>query len=163
MATRLAKHDTAIVDSGASGWYFTPDAPVSNVNKTAATIRVGTETGQAQTSHASCKLPLPDLPPGLFGHIMSRFTHNLFGITNICDKDWKVLFKKTRLLSITATISRFWRDGEKLTVPDCGVYHSGRIYGRIFTTLRPDMKTPRLILKKKKPLLNNLAHMNCHT
>ena len=47
MATKLAKQDTAIVDSGASGWYFTPDAPVFNVNKTAATIRAGTETGQA--------------------------------------------------------------------------------------------------------------------
>ena len=53
MATKLAKQDTAIVDSGASGWYFTPGAPVSNVNKTAATIRVGTATGQAQTSEAS--------------------------------------------------------------------------------------------------------------
>ena len=30
--------DIAIVDSGASGWYFTPDAPVSNVNPHAAKI-----------------------------------------------------------------------------------------------------------------------------
>ena len=91
MATKLANQDTAFVDSGASGRFFTPDAPVSNVNKTAATIRVGTATGQAQTSEASCELPLPDLPPGLFGNIMSGFTHNLFGIGNICDKDCKVL------------------------------------------------------------------------
>ena len=54
MSTKLAKQDTAIVDSGASGWYFKPDAPVSNVNKTAATIHFGTETVQAQTSEASC-------------------------------------------------------------------------------------------------------------
>ena len=94
MATKLAKQDTAIVDSGAIGWYFTPGAPVSNVNKTAATIRVGKATGQAQTSEASCKLPLPDLPPGLFGHIMPGFTHNLLGIGNLCDKDCKVLFTK---------------------------------------------------------------------
>ena len=46
MATKLAKQDTAIVDLGASGWYFIPDAPVSNVNKTAATIHGGTATGQ---------------------------------------------------------------------------------------------------------------------
>ena len=94
MSTKLARQDTAIVDSGASGWYFTPGAPVSNVNKTAATIRVGTATGQAKTSEVSCKLPLPDLSPGLFGHIMSGFTHNLFGIGNLCDKYCKVIFTK---------------------------------------------------------------------
>ena len=77
MATKLAKQDTAIVDLGAIWWYFTPGAPVSNVNKTAATIRVGTATGQAQTFEESCGLPLPDLSPGLFGHIIPGFTHNL--------------------------------------------------------------------------------------
>ena len=87
MATKLAKQGTDIVDSGASGWYVTPGAPVSNVNNAAATIRVGTAMGQAQTSEASCELPLPDLPPGLFGHIMHGFTHNLLGIGNIFDKD----------------------------------------------------------------------------
>ena len=94
MTTKLSKQDTAIVGSGASGWYFTPNALVFNVNKTAAKIPVGTTTGQAQTSEASCELPLPDLPPGLFGHIISGFTHNLFGIGNICDKYCKVLFTK---------------------------------------------------------------------
>ena len=94
MATKLTKQDTAIVDSGASGWYFTPDAPVFNVHKTAATICVSTATGQAQESGASCELPLTDLPPGLFGHVISGFKHNLLGIGNLCDKDCKVLFTK---------------------------------------------------------------------
>ena len=94
MATKLAKQDTSIVDSGAIRWYFTPGAPVSNVHKTAATIRIGMTTGQAQTSEASCELPLPDLPPGLFGHIMPGFTHNIFSIGNLCDKYCKVLFTK---------------------------------------------------------------------
>ena len=48
MATKLAKQDTAIVDSGVIGWYFTPDAPVSNANKTTVTIRVGMATVQAK-------------------------------------------------------------------------------------------------------------------
>ena len=67
MATKLAKQYTTIVDSKASGWYFTPDALVSNVNKTVAKIRVSTAKGQAQESEASYELPLPNLPPGLFG------------------------------------------------------------------------------------------------
>ena len=113
MSTKPAKQDTAIVDSGASGWYFTPDAPVSNVNKTAAIICVGTVTGQAQTSQASYKLPLHDLPSGLFGHIMSGFTHNLFGIGNICDKDCKVLFTKNSVIIYDSNNQPFlkgWRE-----------------------------------------------------
>ena len=82
------------MDPGASEWYFTPDAPVSNVNKTVSTIRVGTTTGQAQESEASCELTPPDLPPGLFGHVMSGFKYNILGIGNLCDKDCKVLFTK---------------------------------------------------------------------
>ena len=73
MATKLVKQDRSIVDSIASGSYFTPNAPVSNMNKTAATIRIGTAMGQAQESEASCEFPIPDLSPGLFGHIMSGF------------------------------------------------------------------------------------------
>ena len=98
MSTKLAKQDTDIVDPGVSGWYFTPDTPISNVNKSAATIRVGTETGQAQTSEASSELPLPNLPPGLFGHIMSGFTHNIFVIGNLCDKYCKVLFTEKSVI-----------------------------------------------------------------
>ena len=82
------------MDSGASGWYFTPGAPVSNLNNAAETIRVGTATGQAQTFEACCELPLPELPPGLFGHIMPGFTHNILGIGNICDKYCKLPFTK---------------------------------------------------------------------
>ena len=87
MATKLDKQDTAIVDSGAIGWNFTPESLVPNANKTAATIRVGTATGQTQESEASCELPHPDLPLGLFVNVMSGFKHNLLGIGNLCDKD----------------------------------------------------------------------------
>ena len=109
MSTKLAKQDTAVVDSGASGWYFTTDAPVSNVNKTAATIRVGIATGQAKTSEASCELPIPDLPPGLFGHIMSGFAHNLFGIGNLCDQDFKFLFTKNLVIIYDSDNQPFWK------------------------------------------------------
>ena len=107
METKLAKQDTAIVDSGVSRWYFTPDAPVSNVNKTAATIRVVTATGQAQTSEASCEFPLPDLPPGLFGHIMPGFTHNLLALGIFVINITKSYSLNTRLVSMTATTIHF--------------------------------------------------------
>ena len=130
MATKLAKQYTAIVDSGARGWYLTPDAPVSNVNKNAATIRIGTATGQAQTSEASCKFPLPDLSPGLFGHIMSVFTPNLFGIGNLFDKDCKVFFTKNSVIIYDSNNQPFlkgWRET------------SGARLWRI--SIRPDLRT----------------------
>ena len=113
ISTKLNKQNTDIVDSEASGWYFMPDAPVSNMNKTAATIHVGTTTGQAKTSDASCELPLNDLPPGLFGHIMSGFTHNLFSIRNLCDKYCKVLFTKNSVSTYDSNNQPFlkgWRE-----------------------------------------------------
>ena len=142
MATKLSKQDTAIVDSVVSGWYFTPGASVSNVNKNATTIRVGTATGQAQTSEVSCELPLPDLPPGLFGHIMPGFTHNLFGIGNLCDKDCKVLFTKHSVSiydSNDQPFSKGWRET------------SGAKLWRI--SLRPDLR----------PDLVKCAHLSCGT
>ena len=86
--------NTAIVDSGASGWYFNPGAPVSRVNQAAEKVRVGTAVGHAVESEASCKLPLPDIPPDLFGNIMPGFRHNLLGIGNLCNKDCRVVFTK---------------------------------------------------------------------
>ena len=64
------------------------------MNKTAATIRVGTATGQAQEYEAFFEFPLPDLPSGLFGYVMSGFKHNFLGVGNICDKYFKFLFTK---------------------------------------------------------------------
>ena len=74
----MSAHDqalinTAIVDSGASGWYFKPGSPVSRVNQAAEKVRVGTAVGHTVESAASCKLPQPDIPPDLFGHIMPGF------------------------------------------------------------------------------------------
>ena len=69
---------------------------MTNVDRTAAKICVGTATVQAQQSDASCTLSLPDIPPGLFGHIMGGFSHNLLGIGNFCDTDCKVVLVFTQ-------------------------------------------------------------------
>ena len=90
--------NTAIVNLGASGWYFTPDAPLSKVDAQASKIRVGTATGQPQVSTASCELPIKGIPTGIFGHIMPSFHHNLLGIGVLCDKDCKVIFTKRSVI-----------------------------------------------------------------
>ena len=78
--------------------YFKPGTLVANIDPHAAKVRVGTAGGQPHISSASCELPLDGMPPGLFGHIMPDFRHNLFGIGILCDKDCKVLFTKETVI-----------------------------------------------------------------
>ena len=111
--------DTTTVDSGASGWYFRTGAPVTNVDRTTAMIREGTATGQAQQLDATCTLPLPDIPPGLFGHIIGGFCHTLLGIGNFCDTDFEVVFTRrtvTIYIKNGKPFLRGWRElgGTKL-------------------------------------------------
>ena len=94
-----SKKGVAIVDSGASGIYLTPEVPKNQVNWSAPDIQVGTASVQPKISSASCKLDLPGLPKDLptSGHVMPGFHHNLLGIGEFCDTDCKVLFTKTRV------------------------------------------------------------------
>ena len=88
MAAKLKKknraifddRDTEIVDSGASGSYFIPDAPVSNVDAQTPTISLGTVTGHPHVSATSCELPIEGINAGMFGRIMPSFRHNLLEI-----------------------------------------------------------------------------------
>ena len=80
--------------------------------------------------YRSVLLPLPDLPPSLFGHIMSGFTHNLFGVGYLCDKNCKVLFTKNSVIIYDSNNQPFlkgWRET------------SGARLWRI--SLRPDLRT----------------------
>jgi hypothetical protein len=91
--------DTSIINLGTSAWYFKPGAPVSDIGRAAAKIHVDTATDQTEEYIALCKLPLPGITPGMFGHGMSSFSHNLLGIGNLCNKDCKVVFTK-RMVTI---------------------------------------------------------------
>ena len=58
-------------------------------------------------------MPLADLPPGLFGHVMSGFKHNILGIGNLCDKDYNVLFTKHSVITYDINNKPFlkgWRE-----------------------------------------------------
>ena len=61
-------------------------------------------------------MPLPDLTPGLFGHIFSGFTYNIFGIGNICDKYYKEIFTKNSVSIYDSNDQPFlkgWRETSK--------------------------------------------------
>ena len=86
------------------------------MNQSAAKIRVGTASGHAEESPASCELTLPNIPPGLFGHIMNGFQHNLVGIGSMCDKGCRVLFTEHAVViydkekkNVSDRVARAWR------------------------------------------------------
>ena len=108
---------TAIADSGASDFYLTSAAPVTNVNTTAAIVAVGDAAGTQHRSvaQADVHLNLPDRN----AKIMPSFKHNLLGIGKFCDNDCKVVFDKaavTVFASDGSTLLKGWREqqGAKL-------------------------------------------------
>ena len=86
--------DTAVADTGASGFYLTPNAPCSNVNPNALKIVVGTTSGSPHRSSAACDILLSNLPTTT-GHIMPNFQHNLIGVSPLFNHNCWILFEKT--------------------------------------------------------------------
>ena len=60
--SRNHKDHTAIVDSGAIGFYFSKHAPKINFDPNAPKITVGTASGQPHQSSGATDLGLPNLP-----------------------------------------------------------------------------------------------------
>lgn len=127
---------SAILDSGATGQYFTPADAVAliDINEGAPTITVGSCTGEGAKSSATARLNLPNLPQQLEdGHIMPSFVHSLVGLGPFCDADCTVTFTKTDVTVYApdgTPIITGWReaDGAKLwrfalCPPDTEVWH----------------------------------------
>ena len=93
----------AIVDTGASGHYFLPHAPLANVNANAPRTTIRTATGQPLISTGTATLTLPNLPPiTRHGHIVPGLTHNLLSIGKLCDARCTARFT-AHTLTITDT------------------------------------------------------------
>ena len=80
-------------------------------------------------------MPLPGLLPGLFGHVISGFKHNILGIGYLCDKYCKVLFTKYSVIIYDRNNEPFlkewretsrakpWRISLKLDLDNCLTCH----------------------------------------
>ena len=90
-------HHTGIADSGASGFYFAPDAPVVNYNPQAPTVGVRVANSFPKCSVASVTLALASyLPPAaMLGHAMPTFPHTLIGLGPFTNQGCKIVFTKT--------------------------------------------------------------------
>eukprot|EP00804_Cyclotella_cryptica_P028768 CCRYP_018720-RA/>CCRYP_018720-RA protein AED:0.37 eAED:0.37 QI:0/0/0/1/0/0.25/4/0/1148 len=88
----------AIADTGASGHYFLPEAPLTNINAHAPCTTIRTATGQPLYSTGTATLNLPTIPPVTqHGHIVPGLTHNLISIGTLCDAGCTALFTANAL------------------------------------------------------------------
>ena len=84
----IPSHHTGIADSRASGFYFAPDAPVTNYNPQAPTVGVRVANGRPERSVASTTLAsASSLPQAeISGHVMPSFPRTLIGLGPIADQ-----------------------------------------------------------------------------
>ena len=119
--TQLPLSHTGITDSGASGFYFAPGAPVTDLNPKAPTVGVRVANGRPERSVASATLAsAPSLPPAAMqGHVMPSFPHTLIGLGPFADLGCRIIFTKMEVSVIHPdghTILQGWReqDGPRL-------------------------------------------------
>ena len=119
--TQLPLSHTGIADSGASGFYFAPGAPVTDLNPKAPTVGIRVANGRPERSGASATLAsAPSLPPAAMqGHVMPSFPHTLIGLGPFADMGCRITFTKTEVSVIDPdghTILQGWRerDGPRL-------------------------------------------------
>ena len=91
---------TGINDSGTTDIYFSTDAPVVNIDRSAPKVTVSTATGQTQQSTRTGYLALPHLPLGFpsKGQLMPGFRHTLIWVGPLCDTDCAVTFTREAVI-----------------------------------------------------------------
>jgi hypothetical protein len=97
-------NDSGIADSGLTGFYFGPNAFVSNNDATAPTIEVQVATVTPVGSIASAKLAsVPNLPASIqVGHVMPSFPHNLIGLAPFVEAGCQVIFTLMLVIAFDA-------------------------------------------------------------
>jgi hypothetical protein len=120
--THLLSSHTGIANSGASGFYFAPSAPIANLNPKAPSVGVQVANGLPERSVASATFAsVPSLPPAAMqGHVMPSFPHTLIGLDPFADLGCSIVFTKTAVNVIDPdgqSILEGWReqDGPQLT------------------------------------------------
>ncbi len=95
--THIPSSHTGITDSGASGFYFAPSAPIANLNPKAPSNGVRVANGLPERSVVSMTLAsVLSLPPAAMqGHGMPSFPHTLIGLGPFADLGCSIVFTKT--------------------------------------------------------------------
>ncbi len=115
--THPPSSDTGIADSGSSGIYFAPGAPVANLDPHAPTVGVQVVNGFPEKSVASATLAsAPSLPQeAMLGDVMPSFPHTLIGLGPFADLGYAIVFTKTDVKVIHpdgCCVLKGWREGD---------------------------------------------------
>ena len=107
--------NTGIPDSGATGFYYSQDALVTDFQNNGSTTVVGTATGQFHTSTTTARHQIPNLPDNFprTDYVLPAFQDMLLGLGTICDADCTVLFDKRAVTICNKAgllIISSWRD-----------------------------------------------------
>jgi hypothetical protein len=120
-STQLPSSHTGIADSGASGFYFAPNAPVANIISRAPAIGVQVANGLPVRSIASTTLAsVPSLPSAaMHGHVMPSFPHTLVDLGPFANQGCQIVYTKDDIAVIDPhgrCILKGWReeDGARL-------------------------------------------------
>ncbi len=124
--TQLPRSHTGIADSGASGFYFAPGVPVSNLYHKAPTVGVRVVNGLPERSVASANLAsAPSLPPAAMqGHVMPTFPHALISLGPFADLGARLFSPRQPCLSSIPMGTASSKVGVNSTVPASGDSHS---------------------------------------
>ena len=112
-SSSLPKSHLGVVDSGASSFYFSKNAPVTHLNTSAPHIQVKIANGIKLTSSATAQINHKHIPPAAHhGHVMDDFPRILIGIAPLCEAGLSVTFTKHKVICQTASGTRViegWR------------------------------------------------------
>ena len=142
------------MDSGASGIYYIPTAPVDNLNLAAPQIRVGTDSGGLAYSLASAQVALSQIPSYFTEsfHVIADLNHYLMGLGSICDAECSVHFHKFTVKiydSQGIPLIQVWQDKKIANLrrfslqPQNSITSSADKYGQAFTVV-PNSKSSYL-------------------
>ena len=117
----LPQQHTAIVDSGETHLYIAPNTPHGPLDRSAATIKVGTANGKVTTSGVKATLNIRKLVADLptTGYIMPLSTNALICVGPICDADCTIVFKKKNVTVLSPEgkpILKGWREKNSKTM-----------------------------------------------
>ena len=143
--TQLPPSHTGIADSGASGFYFAPGAPVSNLDHTAPTVGVHVANGLPARSVASATLAsAPSLPPAAMqGHVMPTFPHTLIGLGPFANLGCKIVFTKTAVSVIHPDGHSILEGWHELDGP--------RLWQFPLNATKPSVSVPALHVNSEEP------------
>jgi hypothetical protein len=143
--TQLPSSHNGIANSGASGFYFAPGAPVSNLNLQAPAMGVPVANSLPERSVASTTLAsAPSLPlAAMQDHVMPFFPHTLIGLGPFANLGCQILFTKTG-------VSVIHQDGHTI-LKDRIEVNGPRLWRFLLQATQPSLPATALFEKYEDP------------